>query len=154
MQKENLWLRFQNGEFNDTTCRLPNSDLISVETLSNPCIYFLFKDSNLIYVGKSIQLHVRVSTHRKDKEFTHYSYIYCKKENMDDLELFFIMTYLPLENKSIPSNNYFISQSHAYRRLGMYAVDFKKLVREQHAYNLNGVLYYEINDVIKRKIEA
>ena len=63
-----------------------------------PAIYFLFKDDELVYIGQSTCLHARLGQHMRDKEFTHYTCVYCHKDELDRLEAAYIDRYRPLLN--------------------------------------------------------
>lgn len=80
-------------------------------------IYFLFKDSNLVYIGASINIIKRINMHiygRSDKlkkDFDSFSYIECKSEKIVELEKKYIQKYDPIYNKGLQNcykhrNNY------------------------------------------------
>lgn len=57
-------------------------------------IYFLFCRGACIYVGQSIQIHVRVQEHRTrvgyTKDFDSYSWVLCPLERLDQMERFYV----------------------------------------------------------------
>jgi len=58
---------------------------------TNDCgVYFLVKDNRVVYVGQSTQIQARVREHEKTKIFDSYSFIACKKENLNVLESLYI----------------------------------------------------------------
>lgn len=73
-------------------------------------VYFLIKGDDIVYVGKSIDIHDRIKTHIKDKDkpFDYYSYIVLN--NYEEKELYileskYILKYRPLYNKKYPKVN-------------------------------------------------
>jgi hypothetical protein len=69
-------------------------------SLMEPCVYFLLDKGRIIYVGQTINFLNRAAGHR-DKVFDDFCVISCKKEHMDALESFFIMTLRPPLNVSL-----------------------------------------------------
>lgn len=66
-------------------------------------VYFLIKDNEVVYVGKSKDVHSRVMTHLVDKEKDFDSYSYILLENAHDrdvTECFYIETLAPKYNNS------------------------------------------------------
>ena len=61
-------------------------------------IYFLIQGDEICYVGQSTNIHVRLVTHTKDKQFTAYSYVLCSKEILDKLESIYIHLFRPKYN--------------------------------------------------------
>lgn len=57
-------------------------------------IYFLFWRNRCVYVGQSIQIHVRVQEHRiraaHIKQFDSYSWVLCARDELDKWERFYI----------------------------------------------------------------
>lgn len=52
-------------------------------------VYFLIDGDEIVYVGQSINIMVRISTHN-DKKFDRYAYIACDKSSLDFLESIYI----------------------------------------------------------------
>jgi len=49
---------------------------------STPCIrrgivYFLFKRKEIVYVGSTLNLWVRLDTHKKVKDFDRFTFVWC-----------------------------------------------------------------------------
>lgn len=61
-------------------------------------IYFLWDVDTIVYIGQSIDIDKRISEHRKNKKFSHYSYIECSKKDLNKLESSYIKTYNPILN--------------------------------------------------------
>lgn len=64
-------------------------------------IYFLIKDNEIVYVGKSIHLHRRLSNHRKAKDFDRAFFVECHKDDLNYLEKHFIRLFCPRLNKHL-----------------------------------------------------
>jgi excinuclease UvrABC nuclease subunit len=81
-------------------------------------IYFLIYKNEVVYVGASIHVFRRISTHkgknldRIKKEFDHYCYLKCKEEELLYLEKVFIDFYKPLYN--INKGGYRIRKGRGY----------------------------------------
>lgn len=67
------------------------------------CVYFLYKNNRVVYVGQSTAGLSRLQDHRTRKghikDFDAYSYIACTKEELDELEAFHIRRLQPKYNK-------------------------------------------------------
>jgi hypothetical protein len=74
-----------------------------------PFVYFLIKQDSIVYVGQSNNLWDRIAVHRIDKkDFDHVSYVEKSKfpgYTLNDIEAYFILSFLPPINKSVPPNN-------------------------------------------------
>ena len=72
-------------------------------------VYFLFKNDNLIYIGKSINIYRRLNDHIKDKYFDSYSFIKCNSDyEATDLEKRMIIELRPelnIRHKTIDIDN-------------------------------------------------
>ena len=66
---------------------------------SGPAVYFLWKGDELLYIGQAVNLFTRVATHLKDKDFDGFSYISCRREELNELERRAILMWQPLLNK-------------------------------------------------------
>lgn len=79
-------------------------ELFSMRTLvvpiqSKPCVYFLFDEEELIYIGQSTNACARISAHTRDKKFNSITMLPVPKENLDYIELLYIQKYNPAINK-------------------------------------------------------
>lgn len=67
------------------------------------CIYFLYKNGKVVYVGQSSAGLSRLEHHRQrkghKKDFDSFSYIFCEKEKLDETEAFYISQFKPKYNK-------------------------------------------------------
>jgi hypothetical protein len=67
-----------------------------------PCIYFLIRDAEVRYVGKTIDLPYRLYRHRKaGKKFTGYAVIPCLEKDMAELECTYINLLMPPDNRKL-----------------------------------------------------
>lgn len=65
-------------------------------------VYFLVKDSEVIYVGQSIDVLGRISKHRREgRDFDAYTYMLCEKDKLDRLEATYITAFMPWLNLSL-----------------------------------------------------
>ena len=53
-------------------------------------VYFLRKGDAIVYIGQSTNVYSRVATHERDKDFDSVTFVPCAKEQLDDLEGFYI----------------------------------------------------------------
>lgn len=58
-------------------------------------IYFLIKNSKIVYVGQSISILGRVSAHKREKQFDSVAMVECSREDLSRLELFYIRKFKP-----------------------------------------------------------
>lgn len=65
-------------------------------------IYFLFKDDDIVYIGQSVNIHQRVTTHKNNqqKDFDSYSYVLCDKEDLMMYETAYLIKFKPKYNIS------------------------------------------------------
>ena len=73
-------------------------DLTKIQNKSIIGIYFLWDIDIIVYIGQSIDICKRITEHRKNKKFSHYSYIECCKKDLNKLESSYIKTYNPMLN--------------------------------------------------------
>ena len=67
-----------------------------------PCVYFLIKNNEIVYVGQTVKLHNRLQQHKLDKDFDSYFFLECKKEELLALERKYIFEFLPVLNGKLP----------------------------------------------------
>lgn len=73
-------------------------------------VYRLKKDEDIIYVGKTINLHVRILNHKKDKDFDTVEIISVNTElEQSLLEMYFIKKYNPVLNKEFMRDDIYSS---------------------------------------------
>jgi len=96
--------RIANGKYG----LLPEHDLLLTEDAigankatfpySGPAIYFLFEGDEIVYIGKAVNLLRRVAGHFGRKNFDHFSYIVCKREELETLERSALIKFKPKLN--------------------------------------------------------
>lgn len=64
-------------------------------------IYFLLLEGEVVYIGKSKQLHMRVHEHRKKFAYDEYAFLNVDKEKLDFTEKKYILRYKPKHNKKL-----------------------------------------------------
>jgi len=117
-------------------------------------IYFLIKDYEIIYVGKSTSVYNRIEAHNKDcnKDFDKWCYVLCDKDKLDDLEAEYIIEFKPKLNCTIPKNSKYLTISDMRgvwrRKFGKYYSDF---VNTSKINSITPVYkdYYLIDDLLK-----
>ncbi len=134
-------------------CHLAFNPLVDTHDPINcfPCIYFLIKDEEIVYVGKTVDLMMRISSHLKTKDFDSFNYMVCDKCDLNKLETYYVLKYSPVYNKIIPNTSKFISQQLAKIKFKVYAKKFKELTCGKKGYQVNGVLFYEITDAMREE---
>ena len=63
-------------------------------------VYFLIDADEIVYVGQSVNIYSRISTHW-DKKFDRYAYVPCEPETLDRLESLYIHFLSPKINKTL-----------------------------------------------------
>lgn len=81
----------------------PNS--IKIEQYKLIFIYFLLDNNEVVYVGQTTQGLSRPFSHHRDKTFNEIRLIYCKADQLDELENKYILKYNPKYNKIINCTN-------------------------------------------------
>ena len=66
--------------------------------MTGATIYVLFKQSDIVYVGQSINPYSRIGQHTKDKDFDHFRVMSCLKSRMTYWEDYLIYKYQPKYN--------------------------------------------------------
>lgn len=83
-------------------------------------IYFLFKNNRCVYVGQSIKVHQRVTEHRTRKahlkDFDSYSWVTCRRDQLSELERFYIEKLNPKLNTTFTERNVIIARDRARAR--------------------------------------
>lgn len=73
-------------------------------------VYFLIKDSKVVYIGQSINIVNRISTHANNHDFDSVAIIECCQEELDVLESLYIFKF------QTPLNGSFKSSKHPHAR--------------------------------------
>lgn len=78
-----------------------------IELHKGSCIYFLFKNDEVVYVGQSKLGLSRLYEHCMNKDFDAYSYVPVDNEgDLNYIEAMYIHLFKPIYNKNIPSIKY------------------------------------------------
>jgi len=65
-------------------------------------VYFLIRAGEIVYVGKSQNVLLRLAKHRNNgKKFDAYNVFHCKQEELDRYERLYITALMPIENGSL-----------------------------------------------------
>lgn len=83
--------------------------VFKVEDIYMPCVYFLFKSGEIVYVGQTITGLQRIFFHTADKDFDSVGIIKCDISKLNETETYYIAKYKPIYNKKLtnaqsPSN--------------------------------------------------
>lgn len=70
------------------------------------CIYFLIRNSRVVYVGQTTDFHARILTHRNHKEFDRVAYVETTKDKLNDLEKLYIDRFIPKRPNGKPVQYY------------------------------------------------
>jgi len=66
-------------------------------------IYFLIEHNEVVYVGQSTNIMLRVYTHAQEKRFDSFSYIPIDPSNHNIIEALYIWTLQPRHNRTVPN---------------------------------------------------
>ena len=81
------------------------------------CVYCLYLDGNVVYVGQTINLTTRLTNHKASRDFDSFSFFSCSIDDLDTLEAIKIVELSPPENKTLPKNDLFICDKDAKKIL-------------------------------------
>ena len=68
-------------------------------------VYFLIKNNSVVYVGQSVNIFARINSHFSTKDFNSFSFIQCKKTDLDKLESLYIHYLKPPQNATYKNGN-------------------------------------------------
>lgn len=99
-----------------------------VEDVTGVVVYFLISGDEVVYVGQSKRLRMRVYSHCRDKDFDSVAYCHVYDGKPNNLEALYIAKYNPKYNATLPPNDYWLSsgilKTEASRRLNAVIDDF------------------------------
>ena len=72
-----------------------------VQNVYYPCIYFLFKEGKIVYIGQTEYGLKRILAHIPEKDFDTIKIIKCKKKDLNEKEIIYISKYQPIYNKQL-----------------------------------------------------
>ena len=112
------------------------------------CIYFLIKNSEIVYIGQSTNGISRIQQHT-DKDFDSYFILETSKEHLNDLESHYIVKFNPVYNKRvsyIPTG--LINKYKIFKEFKINGSVFKII---ESFYGLNPIYenYYSIKEIYK-----
>lgn len=89
----------------DACRQIPHSKIDVLEscipTARASGVYFLVRESEVVYVGQSVDVLHRIARHRREgRVFDAFSYIECDHGEMDRLEALYIKAFIPVGNVS------------------------------------------------------
>jgi hypothetical protein len=73
---------------------------IPLESVKNPVIYALSEDKKIVYVGQSVRLLYRLNEHLQTKKFNGIAVVAFDKNDLDIVEMMYILKHKPLYNIS------------------------------------------------------
>ena len=108
--KEDIEKLEQQKLFSKYSVAITNKSMVSIENVlenaisyDQTCgIYFLVKDSEILYVGQSVCVFTRIRTHENGGriKFNRIAWVECNKEHLDILESLYIHMFKPSMNGS------------------------------------------------------
>lgn len=82
----------------------------------NPCVYFLIKNNEIIYIGQTIRIKQRIYEHLKEKDFDNYFCLYVSQDELLKKERFYIEKFTPKLNcKSFYYKKFFFPKRDLYK---------------------------------------
>ena len=109
-------------------------------------IYFLIDGDQIVYVGQSTNVSLRIYHHLKsDKVFDYYSVIPCEQNILNEVEAFYIVRFKPKYNHNLPKNVLFVTKDKIKKD---YKIDGHRLNKLLSSHNITPVYlhYYEMTD--------
>ena len=111
-----------------------NGDLYEYSMIPS-CIYFLIDSGEIVYVGQSTNLALRLNQHKNDKSFNRILYMPIESNRLDEVERFFIEILEPKYNKE----PFIANKAYRYKGLGYKFIN-KILYRENSKGTLEKIL--------------
>ena len=111
-------------------------------------IYFLIKDQEIVYVGKSVNIQTRLGVHLNEGaiDFDSYSFIECGQAEMNNLEMEYILRFQPRHNKGVPKCDRFVSPI-VLKRKGLGRASFNRFISKSshQTYWIGTTPYYDLH---------
>lgn len=73
----------------------------SIPDTSKSYVYFLFQDDYLLYIGQTVNLKQRITTHKQDKDFNYISFEHYDRHDLMLMEALYINAYSSGLNKNV-----------------------------------------------------
>ena len=114
-------------------------------------IYFLLNDDEIVYVGQSENIYKRIGSHLQTKDFNSWNFIEVKEADLSELEAFYILTLKPFYNRSVPTNNKWLSQNMARDEFGLGKHFTNKMIicKKLKSIEFNGMKYFELDELLE-----
>lgn len=104
--------------------------LVNVKELKKEYVVYLINNQDIIYIGKTGE-YAKYIVEKADRYiFTHYAIEEFLGNSIDDYVAELILNIQPINNKSVPKNNKYISITQCKNKYGIYASKFKKIWNE------------------------
>lgn len=111
-------------------------------------VYFLFYESEIVYIGQSTHIEYRLISHMSsDKVFDSYTAIECGdigQDELNDLEADYIVEYDPVYNNGLPPNSKWATLNMLRSRIPLHTNLIKRFIKQQRIKDKNG--YYRWSD--------
>jgi hypothetical protein len=109
-------------------------------------IYFLLRASEVVFVGQSADVLVRINHHwaEKEKAFDAYYVIECPVDELNLVQAHFICKFKPVYNTALPSQEMFKSLNQLKGVLSVDLRELKKFIRRNGIEDHNG--FYKVSD--------
>lgn len=98
----------------------------------NVCgVYFLLLKGEIVYIGQSVSVAARVSSHRSSKDFDSVAFVHCEEEFLDVLETLYILAYSPkLNGKPIMSLQQMYDIHTGKRGISLHPISYRRRRRK------------------------
>lgn len=109
----------------------------------HPCVYFLIKDEEIVYVGQTWNVYARIGAHIKSKEFDSVFMIDVHPSEMSNIEAAYILKFNPVCNKILPASD-FITEKRARGIYGTRAITSLLSERRITRYSIHAGNFFSI----------
>lgn len=112
-------------------------------------IYFLIKDDEVVYVGKSTGYKSRIKSHLQTKDFDSYFSLKVHDYEFDYLELYYIDKFQPFYNGNLPYTERYMSISKIKSMYDFKTWDLKRFIKNNNInpkFKLGDQYSYDIVD--------
>ena len=139
------------------------NNIIPLESINKICVYSLWNDKEIVYVGKTNNINRRISQHEGSKEFDGFSYSVLENEFIADItERKLIFELQPIYNKTIEKEYItisslrtkirYLSEYHKYNEK-FYIINLKKEIERLKLRTkvIDSTLHLELYEALKLK---
>lgn len=135
---------------NDLELIIKHKHSVDVVFDQNYYVYFLIKNEEIVYVGATVNFVRRLHQHKVDKDFDSFNYIRCcSDEEMNKLELEYIVKLKPKYNKSLPTQYRYVPARKVKASKKINEWDFKRFCKDNDVKPfliLGTRTYYDMQD--------